>query len=291
MNTDSYFEIGNSHEVCQDFAISGNINENISFAIVTDGCTTSHNQCAQVDTGARILAYSAREALKKIWADKDSTIFENTTQEMVSEFLRNQSIVTTRLIERQLGLDPLCADCTLVVAVADKFGNAHSFVYGDGSVFVQLKDGSQHMMDVTFLSGAPLYLSYQTDEPRKIAYMGVYGNLPVLIDRYILDGGEIETKNSNQILAYDYGLYGACNSQWKDVDFISVTSDGAKSFLKNEGNETNTVPHIKIMNEFNAIKNRNGVFIQRRMKTMGKSNKKLNISHYDDISISAILVG
>ena len=59
MNTDFYCEIGDSHVACEDYALAGKINDNISYAIVADGCSSSPN----VDVGARVLAHAALDYL------------------------------------------------------------------------------------------------------------------------------------------------------------------------------------------------------------------------------------
>ena len=56
MNADHYYTIGNSHSVCQDYAISGLV-ENGAYAILSDGCSSSPD----VDVGARMLSLSAKE--------------------------------------------------------------------------------------------------------------------------------------------------------------------------------------------------------------------------------------
>ena len=63
MNADCYYEIGYSHTVCEDYALAGKINNDISFAIVCDGCSASPH----VDVGARILTYAALSQLKRIY--------------------------------------------------------------------------------------------------------------------------------------------------------------------------------------------------------------------------------
>lgn len=69
MNSDCYFEIGHSHTICQDYALTGKINDVLSYAIISDGCSSS----PLVDVGARLLAHSAKEYLitrlfKSLWA-------------------------------------------------------------------------------------------------------------------------------------------------------------------------------------------------------------------------------
>ena len=74
------------------------------------------------------------------------------------------------------------------------------------------------------------------------------------------------------------------------VDIISVMSDGAKSFLKNDAYADETLLPIPIIEEWNAFKNTNGVFVERRMKAFVKKCKAEDIHHYDDISIASIVV-
>lgn len=291
MKTDSYFEIGSSHEVCQDYALSGQIGEDIGYAIVTDGCTMSHKACNQVDLGARILAHSARDVLLRTWGNHKDIVLTEDGLKSSNKFIRERSIIMTRMIERQLDLNPLFADCTLLIAVADSRGNAHAMVFGDGSVFVEFKNGCQVIADVSFLSGAPYYLSYHTDPNRKGAYLQEYGEAPVVIDKHsreeIID--EVWRNNQLQVNASDPDLYNKTMFSWEGVAQISVTSDGAKTFLRNKNGETENIGFYDIMGQFNGIKNKNGVFIQRRMKSMGKSMKKDEAYHYDDISIATIL--
>jgi hypothetical protein len=301
MRTDNYFEIGSSHEVCQDYALSGQINDNISYAIVSDGCTMSHKACSQVDLGARILAHSAKDCIKRIWQQSEkvenvgTTIFNDI--EEVNVYLRERVIILTRMIEKQLELPDLFADCTLLIAVADKEGKAITFMYGDGSVYVKKTTGTEHVIDVTFTSGAPLYLSYHTDPARKRAYMEQFGEMPVFIEEF--DVSDIESAKDKEIGSYSRSLIYAKDPKiyersirvWEDVELISLTSDGAKSFLKHVDNEFEPVDFLDVMAEFHAYKNKNGVFVQRRMKSMNKAHKKADISHYDDISVSAIITG
>jgi hypothetical protein len=74
--TDSYFEIGNTHEVCQDYALSGKLNDNLYYAIITDGCSQSHKECGEVDLGARVVAYAARDALFQYF-NKETELIDN----------------------------------------------------------------------------------------------------------------------------------------------------------------------------------------------------------------------
>jgi len=290
MKFDNYFEIGTSHEVCQDYALTGAINDNIAYAIVADGCTMSHKECGQVDLGARILAHSAKDTLNRIFGDQAHIKTNDDDASALNRFFREKAIITTHMIERQIDLPPLFADCTLLAAVVDSRKRADIYMYGDGNVFVKLDTGNFVIVDITFLSSAPFYLSYHTDPPRKRAYIEEFGEAPILIDTYVYtEDGELETKNAQQTTAKEGNLYDKTTFTFDSVEFLSLMSDGVKSFLKQEESGFNPVDYLEVIRDFNNLKNKNGVFVQRRMKSVAKRHKKANITHYDDISVASVI--
>jgi len=286
MNTDSYFEIGSSHDVCQDYAISGKLNEAISYAIVSDGCSMSHDQCGQVDFGARIITHSAKTLLDSIWSKQYIASLSSNSPLLINQAMIKHITSTAYTAGQLFDLKYQFADCTLLFAVADKFGNTHAGMYGDGSIFIQLQNGSQIIVDVTFLSGAPFYLSYQMDFNRNNTYVDQCKSQNVLIDTYTIEDGEMN-RESKQVVVDTVDFYNQTFFQWKNVEFISVLSDGVKSFIQDEKSD---ISYLDVIKECNALKNKNGLFIQRRLKSMNRVNRKKNITHYDDLSISSILV-
>lgn len=81
--------------------------------------------------------------------------------------------------------------------------------------------------------------------------------------------------------------------EWENVDFVSVMSDGVNSFFKMDFDKANSIsiPYVDVIIECNNLKNRNGVFMQRRIKSMNRKHSKENIYHYDDFSIASIMNG
>lgn len=285
MKTDSYFEIGSSHEVCQDYALSRALSDSLSCAVISDGCTMSHKECGQVDFGARILSHVAVDCASRLFGN---SVVENIDiNNNKSNLLGTWSAVESKNIGRQLHLHPLFLDCTLLVAWADNSGKARVFIYGDGYAFVQFKDGRQLAIDVTYLSGAPYYLSYGTDPHRNGLYMDQYGDSPVLVQKYWLVEGEIVNSQLDQVLPSAKDFYEHTSFVFDDVDFVSVMSDGAGSYLKDGCTD---IPAVEMVYDFNNLKNRNGVFIERRMKAVAKRYQRENITHYDDISIASVMV-
>ena len=59
MNSDSYFEIGNTHQICQDYALSGNYKD-MYYSVVSDGCSSAEHS----EIGAQILCHVARYNLQ-----------------------------------------------------------------------------------------------------------------------------------------------------------------------------------------------------------------------------------
>ena len=282
MKVDNYFEIGNSHEQCQDFALSGHFNPNLAYAIVCDGCSESHKRTKEVDFGARILAYSAREAIKDILINKNfQSIRENTSWEIGQKTIQN-----TVKIGNTLKLSGEFADATLLIALSN--GNrVEVFMYGDGGVLIKHKDGTMTYKSIHFMSSAPYYLSYTANNTRHDLYHQEFGQSPVIITTYKMDdtGEEISTRNESHTPKNFIELYELMHFEFMEVDSISIVSDGVTSYEEN----AISIPEIKIISQFVAFKNTNGIFQQRRMLFMKGENQKKNISHYDDISVATIV--
>lgn len=293
MKTDSYFEIGSTHEVCQDYAISGHINPKMAFAIITDGCTASHKECNEVDFGARVLAYAARDALFKLevlltgpWEDKEYF------KKMV-KLISQKTLEIVSPIKDQLRLHPMFADATLVICL-NSVDKACSIIYGDGGVLVKHMDGTTTYDEIGYNSSAPYYLAYAFDKDRQNGYRISFGAAPVIHSRYLIpmDGAKLEDCNiiHNMAKEINENIYHFSSFVYNNVASISVTSDGIKSFQKSGTNGIEDIASLAMVHRFIGFKNTNGAFVQRRMKRLQQECKEEQISHYDDISISSIVV-
>ena len=178
MVTDSYFEIGHKHNVCQDYALSGKIDDNTCYAIITDGCSSSHDFCNQLDVGARILAYSAINVIKEI--SKTNDIFDAVkTKNLDFDIqLSSKILENANEIRISLGLIDMSLDCTLLIAISKTYvidGNKKNksiiLVYGDGDVVFNMSDGSSVIHSIDFPCGAPYYLNYFINKSRKKEYI------------------------------------------------------------------------------------------------------------------------
>src|ERR1017187_1833610 len=113
MNCDHHFEIGNSHRICEDYALSGQTKE-VTYVILSDGCSSG----IDVDVGARLVALSARR-----------TLFENGF-EMSYDTFGKVTLFNLDKISSYLSLHPLALDATLLVTWIrnNKFT---TYIYGD----------------------------------------------------------------------------------------------------------------------------------------------------------------
>lgn len=294
MNTDSFFQIGSTHEVCQDYAISGNINQHISYAIITDGCSQSQANCGQADLGARVIAYGAKDAITDIYGqateikvtDKDHDEFKK-----INAIIRNKVIDSIVMIGKLLKLSKLYADCTLLIVVSDG-KKTNIFVYGDGGVAVRYNDESVLYRNVVFSSGAPYYLSYANDTERNVAYKIQFGGSPVCINSHAFNPELKWHKHDKRECIANEGLHDMASFSIEDARTVSVFSDGIGSFDRNS--EADGIKHLldlDVLMEYISYKNKTGEFVKRRMKRMMQTFVAEGVSHYDDISVATINMG
>lgn len=250
MNGDSYYTIGSTHEVCQDYAIV--VNDQRIF--LADGCSSSPN----TDVGARIVAHAA-----SCW------------QTDLDPFTLSQEIVKASY---GLRLPKGALDATLLIADAQEKRFVVR-VFGDGYVSYRDHSGQIEMIKISYPTDAPLYLSYWQDVSRWEKYKEKFGTVRrlemgyIVPDRKRLTSEDIDKDPVRIQLAYE------------TYDLVLLFSDGVASFL-DENNER--IPPEEIIKEMLQIKNYKGEFIKRRAKRFLKDAKKRGWTHFDDFSVAAL---
>lgn len=269
MNTDSDFQIGNTHFICQDYALNGGkIHECSSFdafAILCDGCSASPD----VDIGARMLALAARETLQ--------VGIYNEYQSFGNESIRRAS----NIFLTYPTLNPQALDATLLITWVSN-GVSTTYIYGDG-VFFHKSSSGLYAVKVELTSGAPDYLSYNLSVSRKQAYIDFSNKEeePETKDLRIFN----ENGEEEKIIQKTFSPV-VITRPVKEGDIIAICSDGIGSFRKQDA----SIPWIELAEEFIGYKNPNGVFVKRRFNALKKKCLKEGITHADDISAAAIIV-
>jgi hypothetical protein len=280
MNVDTFLKIGDSHKVCEDFILSGEV-EGIQFIILSDGCSSSKD----TDMGSRILCHIT----KKYLLDR----FKKTTEMPTASFLGFNVIHPAKLAAQMFELPPTCLDATLVVGIYEPLGKEiYVYAYGDMALAMETKDHKLKIIDIEYVSdiegasNAPYYLSYQLDEKRDENYHNMKVD-KIIRTRVspIMDFPKI-TIDDGCSVAYDYVQPMIFDAN--ELKNILICSDGFSSFIEPGENGTVKSNPAIIANEFLSFKNIRGEFLKRRAKRALKELEQIHkASHYDDLSIGA----
>jgi len=279
MNTDCAFYIGTTHDICQDYALSGN-----NIISITDGCSGS----ILSDIGSRILGVTA---MNKISLLKSL----NNLDEKEIVLLARPSIKILNIPSESLDSTLLCAVKTenLVEVVC----------YGDGAIGIIMKNKDIFIVEIEYTDNYPFYINYLYDSNGRYENWKQDHNKRKVKISLIKTDGTIEIIDSNCNTSSNLGIGNIKVNDYKifveilstEVDSVVIMSDGVQSFYKsitsgtskhNEKIESHTV--IKELLDF---KNYTGKFVQRRMNKFIKTCSINGWNHADDMSIASIHLG
>jgi hypothetical protein len=208
MHIDSFFTMGKSHKVCEDYALC---NTSLNLFGISDGCSSSKD----TDFGSRILLKSVEASLPKIKADK---LHSKDHIWLASQIMLNSF---------QNTIDIHALDATLIYGY-DNESHINVEMMGDGVIAIQYKDGAVEIHEKEYEQNAPYYITYMFDAPRDAEYK----KLNQMVDYHIkkcdskwetLGSSSYGTQNDIEFLTLDKSI---CKS-------ISVFSDGIKTLLPN----------------------------------------------------------
>ena len=284
-HVDSHFEIGSSHQVCQDFAVHGEW-ENSEFGrviwgIVSDGCSGSKH----TDTGARVLVHMM-DAVIRQYLDLYPEFFTHSAEQLQSHLYTGLMGAcpnkTSNMVHvaRSLGLDMSALDATLWVLVAVTVNGKTTFKvvgWGDGEIVARL-NGENSIRCVDYPSGAPYYLSYHLDDQRNVAYFNQFGGYREY-ERFVPSQPDLrfrKLEDCRNLLVFEQE-----DTPEVKVDSVSVFTDGVKTYTENvEEKHGSLIWGTQRLIDFQSVE---GVFLQRRMRALSRRDIKDGIRHSDDI--------
>jgi len=250
-NTDHFSIIGSSHEVCEDYIISGHYP--FAYVILADGCTGSPD----TDIGARVLCLLAKDYLLTYFGS-----------DIYVDDMANTLIAQAELVTSLLHISPQALDATLMVAYVDIDDNVCVYMHGDGNIIAKRKDNTMRLINVKVDKNMPYYLTYIADRNRAQQHDDLN-----LVKHY---------KDTDNVGGWD------CPTQMKpstpisltfsanDYDTVLISSDGIESFELD-------LPFIAAsLCDFKTTGKR---YIKKRTRKVIRSLKKQDQTHYDDISI------
>ena len=255
MNTDSFYIMGQTHRVCQDYARTGVAGET-PYILLADGCSSSPD----TDIGARILTTSAESVIQV----NPNGLFDADTAIEQSRLLLPSS------------LKPEILDATLLLGYLNN-QKIETHVYGDGVIAGRRRDGSIKALVLEHSQNAPTYLNYRLDLLRKDAYLKTYG-----------------TENKVSIYDHNEYRGSYTTNKWlfqkwdiQEFDLVCLFSDGLLSFSK----EGEPIQLMEVLPEFMKVPNFTGQFMTRRCQKFFKQATKLGWSWADDFSVAALWTG
>jgi len=300
--TDSYIEIGTSHNICEDYALNGIINGEVPYIIVSDGCSSSK----MTDFGSRIMAHACRRMLVNAY-------FTGVMKELIGKIRGHnfQTYLSTTIkhcametVER-FNLSYDVCDATLLYALIFN-KRIYVFGHGDGNVIIRFKrDNNIVLENLQFESNAPFYLSYEMDLLRKKGYMEDerFGNKYFQVTRHILTKDfkdVVLMRDDNENAGFKPTTPYHYRADAMPIASVTLTSDGMESYSHSHKRlctepapseeEIQSLKPISIAKRMTAYKNHNGEFVKRRMKRMKQEVEKIQGEHFDDVSCATIWI-
>jgi hypothetical protein len=268
MNSDSYFEIGCAHNVCQDYALHGSY-EDMVYGIVSDGCSSAPFS----EIGAQGLCHVAKHYLITFYR---SGLFINADKVTIANTLRSCIIQRADDIRKLYNVPQKSLQATLLITFAIK-NRVFVFAWGDG-VIIKRTDFGTEIIQIDYPpSNAPVYPVLDS-----VGYLAEYPDTRKKIVSCISDG---------KILS-DYDFTG--NTLFSpfiliddNIAYITICTDGLLSY-KNK--DKDPIAHYKMAAEVTDYASSTGVFVERCMKFLKRKNLKNGITHYDDVACASLIL-
>lgn len=274
ISTDTYFGIGKTHEVCQDYARCGVAPDGKAYALVSDGCSSSPD----TDFGSRLLTMAAVH---------QRNLFPEAPLDPHWAIWRAFSMV-------QSPLTPACLDATLL-GITETQDGVRVSIAGDGVVCARNRaTGLMRIWDFDF-RGAPGYPSYLLDARRLVNYRREgFGDRIVRICQEEKSGDFIQEEGEEGLFgpsggdSNEDGFDGVAarltfsSFEW---DLVMIASDGVHSFQRNDNLQS--VPMLDVLWNLMAIKSFTGQFVSRRCRAFEKFCIKEGWHHNDDLGVAA----
>jgi hypothetical protein len=282
VNSDCVFTIGDTHQVCQDYARAISTSDN-QIILVADGCSGSKDS----DFGSRIVANIAYKLLDD---------YEFGTAEYFKAIA-----ITARAMAHDMGLPKESIDTTLLMARHRKDLGTDAFMYGDGALVIKRKDGHKLIVQVEYPTGYPSYISYIAHAYREDLWIRLTtaASPPFPVTKFfVLDpsGNSIGVEPDKHNFGIKY-----CNIEnvsfmldgaTAEYESITLFSDGISSFYyKNDTGACKPIPLLDILREILRFKNFNGEFVKRRVQRFLKDAEDRRWFHYDDLAMATIYFG
>jgi len=260
VNSDSFFEIGHTHKVCEDYAVSGTV-EGRCYGIISDGCSSSED----TDIGSRLLVKALQQTIHNAYNK------ESCRQALVS------SVHVAQAAAKVIGVPVGALDATLGFIIEDECAKhvVHLALQGDGIIAHKTEQGVWVEV-IDYDQNAPGYLSYWLDNSRFAKYDNNCRG-------YRVWGGWAPAEKPDLLDEDPYPcgrMKPYCTSfDMRETEWVAIFTDGLESFKENFASAPFANP-TEMLEYFTAFKNTKGEFVKRRCQ---KAMKEIGVSQYEPV--------
>ena len=272
MNSDSYFEIGSTHLVCQDYALSGSFKD-MHYGIVSDGCSSAEHS----EIGAQILCHVARYNIQLYY-----DLFFSVEDQVIQTLLGNSILKRADELRKLYPIVPNALEATLLIMIA-KGDQACVFGWGDGYVLLHVDNQTLSYKKISYPeTNAPFYLSATRED-----YIKKFGSEMKVVKHTVgtlTHGGLIDDIPSFRLETFDTPFFQKY-IRFSSGDSLTIMTDGLGQY---QNNLKKPVLDTEIMPLIVDYPNVQGAFVQRTMNFLKRDLLKKNWSHMDDIGLATI---
>lgn len=277
MNTDSYFEIGSSHIICQDYALHG-FYDDMAYTIISDGCSEGRYS----EVGAQIICHVAKHAIISL---HQVNLFQEADKETLCKLLGNSIHKRIEEVGRLYPITSEALQATLIIALSIQTYRggycSYVFAWGDGVIILKDDSGNTYIHEIEYPSGAPFYLVTDPTIYRKSIEAE---NCKVIHKFYIENDDGRGFYTHSEIEHQPEKIFYL--KQEMDIVSITICSDGIKSY---QNENLIKIPFVDIVPEYVDYASETGVFVECNMKFLKKKMLKQKWTHYDDICHGSII--
>jgi len=279
---DSYFEIGGSHLVCQDYALHGTF-EGMEYGIVADGCSSAEHS----EIGAQILCHVARNYLKLY---HHGGLFKECKLGTITSMLGNSIVERADELRKLYPITREALQATLLIIVRIE-NEAFLFVWGDGVIIERYKpfEGSdtpkEFIIKIDYPANAPFYLATDIERYKEFLLKEKGEDKPYKIIETHINGVKHNDNTQTFYLPYAF-KYDKYDRQCQ-LASVTITTDGILTY---RDENKNPIDFTEIVPEVSKFKSKIGEFVKKRMTFFKRSVLKKQWTHYDDIAAATILM-
>ena len=256
MKSDAFFVKGQSHDICQDYAIARG-----DTIAVSDGCSLINNngKCYKhphSDISSRLVCLSA----------------VNATYDLIEDLILLRSYTNIEM------------DATLLKAcVKDKEINLT--IIGDGVIYIKHANREHRIIVISYEPNTPTYLSYLLDKRKSNMFLA---SAPVVTNMIYIYDNNWNIKDTSKVqepLNLEDVTVSFDNSKMKATT-ISLFSDGVTDIYTPNGK----LPVKDAVKALVSYKRTNGEFVLARMKAQLRDWASQGIYSNDDLSMATLIL-